>query len=268
MVETVATGYLAHNAGELYWEAAGAGPPVVLVHGNTFDARMWDDQFTVLAKRFRVIRYDVRGYGRSSVPTGPYRNHEDLAAVLDAHGLPRAAVVGLSMGGGIASAFAVDQPERVSRLVLIDSTLGGHKWSPEVFEVLEGPPRTAREQGLAAGKEQWLTGALFALAREQPNVIARIREMVDDWSGWRWVNADPQVGLDPPAAARLGELAMPVLVLVGERDLADFQEIAERIARGAPNAQRVVIPNVGHMSNMEAPAAVNQALLAFLSADG
>jgi pimeloyl-ACP methyl ester carboxylesterase len=186
--------------------------------------------------------------------------------VLDAHGVARAAVVGLSMGGGIASAFAVDRPDRVSRLALIDSALGGHRWSPEVSAVLEDPPRTARERGLEVGKEQWLSGALFAPAMTQPSLATRIREMVGDWVGWRWLNADPQVGLDPPAAVRLGELRMPVLCIVGELDLGDFLEIAERIEREAPDARRIVIPGVGHMSNMEAPAAVNQALLAFLSA--
>jgi pimeloyl-ACP methyl ester carboxylesterase len=260
----ITTGFLDHNGGQLYWEAAGAGSPVVLIHGITLDRRMWDDQFSVLAQHHRVIRYDARGYGKSSPPSGPYRPYEDLAALLDAHEIARAALVGEAMGGGIAINLALDQPERVERLVLISGVVNGRPWSPASAEALQRPRRTASEQGLDAAKEEWLHTGFFAPAREHPGVAARLQTMVGEWSGWGWLNPNPLVSLQPSAWSRLAELQMPLLYILGERDVSDFHEIADRLTREAPQARCLVVPGVGILSNMEAPDMVNRALLEFL----
>jgi pimeloyl-ACP methyl ester carboxylesterase len=109
----------------LFYEVAGQGTPVVLIHGGQMDRRMWDPQFELFAKSFRVVRYDVRGYGRSATASLPYSDVDDLAALLDDLKIPKAHLVGLSLGGRIAIDFAVVHPERVASLVAVAPGLSG-----------------------------------------------------------------------------------------------------------------------------------------------
>lgn len=252
------------NGTHLYHEEAGAGPAVILIHGFTLDTRMWDDQFPALAQRHRVICYDLRGFGRSAPPDGPYSHVEDLRALLDHRGIERASLVGLSKGGGVALDFALTYPERVTALALLDSILGGHPWSAEASARNGLVWQEAARDGIAAAKASWLAHPLFAPAMRWPAVAARLNAIIDDYSGWHFVNPNPEQGISPPAAERLHALSLPTLALVGEHDLPDFQAIAERIGREAPRASTLVVPDAGHMTSMEAPAAVNRALLAFL----
>lgn len=258
-------GFAAVNGTRLYYEVAGDGPPVALVHGFTLDTRMWDDQFAPLAAHYRVVRYDARGFGRSDPPGGePYAHHDDLRALLDQLGLDRAAIIGLSMGGGIAADFAVAYPERTDTLVLIDAALGGHRWSGGWGATVKPIGDGAREGGIAVAKGRWLAHGLFAPANENPAVAARLAAMVGDYSGWHWLNRDPGRGIEPPLLARPGDLAAPTLAIVGERDLPDFQAMARALVAGAPQARLAVVPGAGHMANMEEPAAVNRLILDFL----
>jgi pimeloyl-ACP methyl ester carboxylesterase len=115
----VDTGRAAVQGGELFYEARGQGAPVVLLHaGAQYDHTMWDGQVQALARRHRVIRYDLRGFGRSSRPNGPFSPQADLLRVLEALGVQRASLVGLGMGSGVAINFALQHPDRVDRLVL------------------------------------------------------------------------------------------------------------------------------------------------------
>lgn len=253
------------NGTRLYYEEAGSGPAVVLIHGFTLDTRMWDDQFLPLAQHFRVIRYDMRGFGQSAVPTNePYSHVEDLRALLDHLNVQQASLVGLSKGGGVALDFALSYPQRTQALALIDSILGGFSWSPEGSGRDSLVWQEARRGGVAAAKVSWLAHPLFAPALQQPATAARLRQIIADYSGWHFVNANPEQGVAPPAGQRLAELEMPVLAIVGELDLPDFLQITELISRQAPRVSKVVLPDVGHMANMEAPDVVTEALRGFL----
>jgi 3-oxoadipate enol-lactonase len=255
------------NDTHLYHEEAGDGPAVVLIHGFTLDTRMWDDQFLPLAQGFRVIRYDLRGFGRSAVPTdAPYFHVEDLRALLDELEIQQAHLVGLSKGGGVALDFALTYPQRALSLALIDTVLGGFSWSAEGSARDAQVWEAARAGGIPAAKASWLAHPLFAPALRQPAVAARLTQIIADYSGWHFVNANPEQSLTPPAAQRLPELHLPVLAIVGEHDLPDFVQITERIGRETPHARMLVAPGAGHMANMEAPAVVTQALLDFLHA--
>ena len=99
----VETGYAEINGARLYYEVAGAGQPLALLHAGIADSRMWDDQFAVFAERYKVIRYDYRGFGKSSVPPGPYVFRDDLLGLLRHLGIARASLIGVSMGGGLAA---------------------------------------------------------------------------------------------------------------------------------------------------------------------
>jgi pimeloyl-ACP methyl ester carboxylesterase len=260
-------GFAAVNGTRLYYELAGAGAPLVLIHGFTLDTRMWDDQFAPLAAQHRVLRYDARGFGKSA-PTGEaeYAHTDDLAALLAYLGIDRAAVVGLSMGGGIAIDFALAYPAMVAALVPVDAALGGYPWSEEFNRQLGTVWQTARAAGGDAGKALWLDLPLFTPAREQPAVGARLAAMVADYSGRHWLHGDPQRGSEPPASERLAAIAAPTLAIIGARDIPDFQAMTDRIAAGIPGARKAPLSGAGHMANMEAPAAFTEVLLTFLSA--
>ncbi|HLF79370.1 MAG TPA: alpha/beta hydrolase [Dehalococcoidia bacterium] len=265
MTTETQTGYFQHNGGRLYFETAGQGEPVVFVHGFTLDTRMWDDQWQPFADAgYQVIRYDVRGFGRSSDPEGAYANQEDLKALLDHLGAERPHVVGLSMGGQIALDYAVTYPEAMRSLVLIDSALGGHTWTPAFRPGVLGLADIAQRDGVAMALEVWMNNDLFAAARA--NACApRLAEIVTQYRGYRWLQNDPVLSLEPPAATILDRISAPTLAMVGEHDLPDFHNIAGYVAEHAPNARKVVVPGAGHMANMEAPEQVNQLIFEFLA---
>jgi pimeloyl-ACP methyl ester carboxylesterase len=258
------TGVAAVNGTQLYYEMAGNGRAIVLIHGFTLDRRMWDDQFWLLAQQFQVVRYDMRGFGQSAVPTAePYSHLEDLRALLDYLQLPQAHLVGLSKGGAVALDFALTYPQRTASLALIDTVLGGFPWSAEGAARDGLVWEQARAEGIPAAKASWLSHPLFGPAMGQTAVAARLIQIINDYSGWHFVNANPEQGISPAAAERLHELQMPVLALVGELDLPDFRQITNLIGRQVAQAVKVVVPGVGHMANMEAPERVTQTLAAF-----
>ncbi|HLB16079.1 MAG TPA: alpha/beta fold hydrolase [Burkholderiales bacterium] len=260
------TGFAEVNGTRLYYEVAGSGEPVVLVHAFTLDTRMWDDQFEVLARDFRVIRYDARGFGKSAAPNPgePYSNAEDLAALLDRLDARRAHVVGLSMGGRFALDYAVTYPDGPRSLVVIDGVIGGWQWSREWIAAYAPIVEAGRRRDVAQAKSLWLGLALFAPARARAPVGARLKQMVDDYSGWHFVNQNPERAVSPPAVGRLGAIRAPTLVVVGELDLPDFQRMSERLEHDIPGARRATIPGAGHFANMEAPDGVTRALREFL----
>lgn len=199
------------------------------------------------------------------MPTGEAYSHvDDLSALLDRLDVKQAALVGLSMGGAIALDFALVYPQRIQALVLIDTVLGGFSWSPESAEREELIWQRARAGGIPAAKEAWFDHRLFVPARRKPEVAARLARIIDDYSGWHFVNANPERSPDPPAAQRLHEIQAPVLALVGGDDTSDFLEITARIWRQVPHAAGAVVSGVGHMANMEAPEQVNEAIQQFL----
>lgn len=254
------------NGTTLHHEVAGSGDPVVLVHGFSFDARMWDGQVDALAERYTVARYDLRGFGQSSTPAAGvhYRHADDLWALVDHLGFERVALVGLSVGGAVVLDAARVQPERVRALVVIDGVLPGF----DMAAAMAGNApvwRTARSGDIETAKQLWLENAMFAPAMERPHAAELLRRMVADYSGWGWAERDPGTWVDPPSADDLASITAPTLVLVGDRDLPDFQRAAETMERGIPNARRVVLPGLGHLPPMEDPEVVNEVVLGFLA---
>ena len=260
------SGIIDANGARLYFEAAGSGEALVFIHGFTLDARMWDPQFEVFAQRFSVIRYDLRGFGRSSVPTAEgYSHAEDLHALLCFLRVQQAHIVGLSLGGLHAVNFGLLHPEATKSLILAGSALDGFVFSSEFLEPFGDIEACAKRGDVRAANQLWLNHALFASARENPEVEHKFAEMVGEYKGWHWANKDPIRPSDPSAIKCLHQIRAPTLVLVGERDLADFCAISDLLARDIPGARKIVLPCVGHMSNMECPEQFNQVVLDFLT---
>ena len=249
--------------GELSFEVAGAGEPVVFLHGFGLDSRMWEPQFQSLRDYFRLIRYDLRGFGRSSPVSLPYAHEDDLCALLTHLEASPAHIVGLSMGGGMALRFAAKYPQSVRSLVLADSAMDGHAWSQDWQSRWTGICDGAKSGHVPEAKRQWLEHPLFATVQAKQDSWSLLTQMVDDYSGWHWYNSDAAKAPAPPLSTRLHEVRVPTVVITGGRDLQDFQTVAETLARNLPNAQRRVIEKAGHMVNLEAPEEFNATLVEF-----
>lgn len=256
------------EGGTLYYEVAGQGPPVILLHGGNLDRRMWDEQFELLRQHYRVIRYDARGYGRSSAADQPFEAHEDLRTLMRGLKLERASLVGLSLGGRIAIDFALAHPDQVDRLVLAAPGISGGTWADDgdTLWLVKAREAATRRDSVAVALA-WLESAYIRTALDTPERAERIRQIVvENSSFWMGMvrHQDLEREASPPAAGRLRELRSPVLLLVGENDTPFIQDVARAIASQAADVRRVDIPRVGHMLNLEAPAAFNTQLLSFL----
>lgn len=258
------SGFAAVNGTRLFYELAGAGPPLVLIHGFTLDARMWDDQFEQFARNYRVMRYDLRGYGRSAVPSDEVYSHsDDLADLLIYLNLPPATFIGLSMGGEVAIDFALDYPDAVRALILADAALAGFPWSTDgTTAQMRSRSRTL---GVQAARNAWISRLTNEyLTMGQPDIAARLGEILSGYSGWHWLYGDPRRQPDPPAAQQLHRICVRTLILVGDQDEQDFQEIAALLERQLPDARKLVLPGVRHLANMEQPERFAEIVLDFL----
>ena len=255
------------NGGKLFYEVRGSGPAVVLIPAYGFDTRCWDDQVGPLSQANTVVRYDPRGFGRSSQPAEDdhYSHQEDLAGLLDRLRIRQAHIVGNSNGGRIAIGFALAYPERTASLVAADPALDG-TWPPSEIAAYFGQAHeTALSRGIDAAKEELITtmpAFLPAMSREA--LASRVRTMMRDFSGWQFLRDDPERPSVPDAANRLHELHMPVLAILGELEMPYIRGVVGRLADEAPHAQRLDIAGAGHFTAMEAPTAFNEAVMAFM----
>jgi 3-oxoadipate enol-lactonase len=264
------TAVLARPGARLVYEMTGDGPAVVLVHGFGLDMRMWDPQAGPLAARFRVVRYDCRGFGASGPfdPAVPYTHADDLVALLDHLAIPDAALAGLSFGGQVVLQAALAAPARVRALALLGTVLDGVPWDPASAEALEEVTRQVQAGGVPAGRAAWLAHPLFAAAGERPDLASRLAAMVAGYPGQHWLGQDPHRRPDPRPIDALEDVTVPTLVAVGESDVPGFREMSAVLARRIPGAQYRVVAGAGHMINMEQPAAVTELLIRFLSGVG
>jgi len=246
--------------GKLRYEVEGSGIPVVLVHGFALDARMWDEQVPALTELATVVRYDARGFGRSTRDAEtPYSHAADLWLLLDHLGIDSAVLVGLSMGGRTVVEATLAAPERVRALVLLDALLEGVPWDPDSENGFREVGRELRAGDLDAARAALLRHGFFAPAQRDPKVALRLAEMVNDYSGVNWTSADPHLP-HPKSIELLGAIAAPTTVVVGELDVPCFLEMSKILADRIPGARAVTVPDVGHLVNLEAPEAVNALL--------
>lgn len=254
--------------GLLYVESAGDGPPVVLIHPGLWDSRTWDEQFDSFAIGHRVVRYDVRGYGRSSrpIPGRPYSHVRDLEAVLDALALDRVALVGCSMGGHIALDSTLVLPDRVGALVLASPGICGVESLPEEDLWWETSDR-AVETAIAAGdleEARRLQLEIWAPLGTDDDAGRRIRDIALDNHHELTMDESGAEDIDPPAAERLHEIRVPTLVLPADHDPPDMVRVCRFLADGITDARMVQIPWTDHVVNMRQPAEFNRIVLDFL----
>lgn len=263
------------NGARLWYEVDGDGPAVALVHEAIGDSGLWDDLFPELVRRYRTLRYDARGFGRSSLPGGPYAHVDDLRSLLDALGVERTALVGGSLGGRVALELAVTDPERVTALALLAPGLDTWEWSEEVRRFGQAEDEALDRGDVDAAVELnldlWVAGPGRSLDQIDPDVVARVRKLQRRAFEIQIpaYEREPQPSSTPlpggPVAERLAEIRAPTLVLVGSEDVDDMHRIADRVAENVPGARKHVIPDTAHAANVERPEEFNRLVLDFLA---
>ena len=251
---------------ELRYVERGRGRPVILLHGFPLDRTMWDDQAPVLAERFRVIVPDLRGHGETDAPPGPYTMEQhaaDVRALMDRLGIEQAALVGLSMGGYIMLSFLERYPERVWAAVLADTRPQAD--SPETRQVRADQARLVQAEGLEPFIDQQIP-RMYAEAtiRERPELVERYRQIVRRSRPRAVAAALDGLAARPDRTPTLDQIRCPTLVIVGGEDVATPVADSELMARSIPNARLEIIPDVGHLSNIETPGRFNAVLIEFL----
>jgi 3-oxoadipate enol-lactonase len=251
------------NGGQIYYEAAGSGRALVLIHGGQMDRRMRDEQFALFAKSYRVIRYDARGFGRSPASTNVYADEEDLASLLKYLKVEKASIVGLSLGGRIAIDFALAHPEMTIAIVPVAPGLSGFHFSED--PALRESWHAAQDGNWEKVTELWLKSGYMSPAMENPKIAPRLHQLALENAHENMDNGALERVLNPPAIERLRQLRVPTLVIVGNRDVNDIHEICGLLYARVPGVKEIVIENSGHIVNMEQPEEFNRAVLDFLA---
>jgi 3-oxoadipate enol-lactonase len=272
MTETRPTLTVQVNGAEIHHDEAGAGHPLILLHAGICDRRMWDAQLSALAQHFHVIRYDLRGFGQTLMPPGPFSHLADLEGLMAALGIERAHLMGCSKGGSCALDLALARPEQVSALVLVCSSPSGYRPAEEVPESPQWPAVVAAyntgdlERAAELEVQVWVDGPRRTPDQVNLAIRERVREM--DLIALRQEAAGlgQEQPANPPAAPRLAEVRAPTLVIIGDLDAPISLSSGEALAAGIPGARRVVIEGTAHLPNMEQPERFNEVVLNFLRA--
>ena len=273
-ISGLTTGFAPVHNGSLYYEVAGSGKPVLLIHAGVADCSMWDNQMAELSKKYRTIRYDARGYGQTRTETTQFSNRQDILDLFKHLGVEKAAVIGISRGGQIAIDFTIEHPECVSALVAVAAGISGYEYSAN------DDPQAKREFELFNrmdelwDKKAWQELAdlqvwVWADGPSQPEGRAdlKVRSYMRDKILFDLTRQDGEatpVPLKPPAINRLGEINQPTLIMVGEYDTRDTLAVADELECRIPNNRKVGIPGVAHMIPMEKPDIFNKLVLEFL----
>ena len=258
------------DGAKLHFEIAGEGPVVTMIHPGLWDMRTWDREFDRFVEEgHRVLRYDVRGYGKSSRPDpgATYSNVRDLDALLEAADVTLTALVGCSMGGGIAIDYALGFPAKVWGLVPVATALGGFEATEEEEEwwaQRDEPIEAAIEAG-DLERAQELRLEIWAPLGTDDDRGARIRQIAFDNLHEILMDESGEERLDPPAAHRLEEIDVPTLILEAEHDPPDMKRLANFLVREVIGSRKVVVEDSDHVVNMRQPERFEELVLPFLA---
>jgi 3-oxoadipate enol-lactonase len=255
----------------LYYESDGDGAPAVFLHAGIADSRMWDPQWASFAGRYRLLRCDLSGYGRSPIERLPFTHGRDVIGLLEQLGVSSAVLVGASFGGGLALEIALARPDLVRALVLVAASLPDGEWG-EAVRAYSAEEEEAVERGdLDAATESSLRMWVDGPRRGPADVDAGVRAAVGAMQRnalelqmpiWDEYDSEPLVEDVTP---RLGEIAVPALVVVGDEDVEDIQVMARTLVHNLPGAQSATITGAAHLPSLERPAAFDELALAFLA---
>lgn len=263
-------GFVEFNGARIHFTGTGEGTALVFVHAGIADSRMWRPQIAFFSPRYRVITFDLRGFGQTAMAAGEYSNADDLEAVMDALGVEKAALVGCSMGGSAAINFALRNPQRALALVPVCSGVEGYEVEDtEGSLALWTQAQEARRQGdfecyAEAVCRLWVDGPRRKPEAVEPGVRAFVKEMLRtsfDTPG----KSGKQVVPSPLMVNRLGEIRTPTLVIAGREDVPEMTPHIQKLSAEIQGARLAVIEGAGHLPGLEQPAEFNRLLDDFLN---
>lgn len=276
MSKSTLTGIASVNGTSLYCNVMGEGDPLVLITGEFFDSRIWDEQISLMAQAYKVLRYDLRGTGQSSCISSEYSHTNDLAALLELLNIQHAHVLGIMQGANIALELALHYPEYIRSLIFAAANFHGYappRFPDRAMAEVENMLTSLFAENTNPSLSQIGTRMIelnmampsFAPSTEHPTARQRAQTIMEENIPQSFDPSIQRVLWDtPPAVQRLGDVHVPTLVLVGERMPPDAHVLAETIVKGISGAHKVVIPDAPTLMNMEQPEAFNQAVLYFL----
>lgn len=269
-----AAGYITLDGdNRLYYEECGQGEPLILLHGHSLDTRMWDSQVRVFSKQYRCIRFDFRGYGRSSQQSETQKatHLDDLLALMDSLNIGRAHIVGLSMGAFVAGDMLAVCPERMLSCVLVSGGIRNTPGPSQPMDSLECAQRdreiaALKEQGIEQYKEQWLETLMSSGGSHKEQMYRPLRRMIHEWSAWQPLHKEVRLFYGREAweiLSKRGKTDVPTLIVRGKNEVKG-RSGQPREMQYLSTSRYEVLPDCGHMLNMEQPKAFNSLVLEFL----
>lgn len=269
--DPVERGYVTmSHGGRMYYEAEGEGEPILFLHGHTLDMRMWEPQLEAFKHDYRVIRVDFCGYGHSSDQEEgvQFTYVDDVVTLLDSLRLDRVHLVGLSMGSFVASEMVALHSDRLITALLASGNIRKRKGPSEPMDSIESAARDAeiaaiREQGVDNWKHDWIEQLITGGGSNSESIRESLTQQVMDWNGWQLLHKEARLyyGYEAWDSLKARQPELPVLILSGEQEHKGKNPMLPYL----PNGRQVIIPDCGHMSNMERPEEFNAHLRELLS---
>jgi pimeloyl-ACP methyl ester carboxylesterase len=258
---SVDTGYVVVDGGKLFYELAGNGENIVLLHDGMVNREIWNEQFPLLAKTYRVVRYDRRGYGKSSDPEMKYSHIEDLNRLFAQLNIDKAVLFGMSSGGRLAIDFALTYPEKVNGLVLVGAVVSGFGYTSH-FNTRGGYFDPQKITDPVKVNEYFIKDDPYEIYSENADAKEKVMRLLPNLARPNRVPTQPAGKV---AIRSLAEIKVPALILTGEYDIPDVHAHAGAINAGINNSRREIIPRSGHLIPIEQPALFNEAIMKFLN---
>lgn len=264
------TGFVEVDGAQIYYETAGSGMPFVMIHAGVADSRQWNNEFEHFAQTYHVIRYDLRGFGRSEPVEGDFSHMVDLLEVLEALEVREPIILmGCSMGGGLAMDFTLVHPSRVKALIMVGSGPSGLELdvpTPPKFSEAQKAYEAGDLDLLAELETQiWFDGT----GRTPEQTDQEMRRLAYEMNRKALENEARKLGKRLPntensAFDRLADLVIPVLIIVGEHDTPYILAAADYMMEKLPSARKIMIENAAHLPNMDQPHEFQQIVGSFL----
>lgn len=259
-------GYVSLDGSRLFYTVSGEGSPLVLLHGNFTDHRIWDEQADFFAAYYQVIRYDLRGYGQSGTPHSAFSNADDLKALIDALQLQKVTLVGSSSGGSAALDFTLAYPSLVQALILVAPSISGAPYPLGMITKVMKNLWNVRLKGRKAAIEAFIQDRYwryFFPAPQKEKARAMVLQNIRRPDNFCRFPPHLSVAAKPYAVKRLHEVAAPTLIVIADNDHPYNIKNAKILHSLIPRSSICVIPECGHLPFVEEPEVFNQAVLDF-----
>lgn len=259
--QVTAPSYIKTGNDSIFYEISGSGPTMVFIHDGLVHSEVWEAQFSYFSKEYKVVRYDRRGYGKSSPATGNYSNLDDLNTLFTQLKIDRACLLGASSGGRLAIDFTLSYPQKVSSMILVGAVVGGFSYTRHFYTRGDHLPTDLKDD-----KQESLYYASddpYEIYNENIDAQKKLIELVKN-NPIRIYGTQIIASQKTPAYKRLNEINIPVLILCGEFDIPDVHAHAGAINAGISNSRRMIIPKAGHLIPMEQPDLFNETVANFL----